>query len=261
MTVRAAIQGIARRHFPELYWGIKLFVAARQITTSGSPWSIVCLEDAALRTLIRRTLKDGGCGVDVGASGGEFTSVMVGTSGRGIHHAFEANPLVAQSLARRFRNRNVRVHNEAVSSEPGEAEFYSPPSNTGTGGLRITPSAAREGPISRFRVPVKRLDDYLGEISECRIIKLDIEGAELPALRGGRNLISRDRPLLYFECMNHTSLYGYGTKDICEFLSSLGYDVYDPFSYLGGLAPLSEEAFADRVRNVRNYNFVAAARR
>jgi FkbM family methyltransferase len=175
-----------------------------------------------------------------------------------MHHAFEANPEVAEVLAKRFRHKsNALVHCEALSSESGVADFYVPLANTGVAGLRVTPTATKEGKIREVRVPVKTLDDYLDDIDACRIVKLDIEGAELLALKGARRLISRDKPLVYFECMNHMDLYKYGAGDICDFFFPMNYSIRDPFSYLGGLSPLSKECFADRVANRRNYNFVA----
>ncbi|MDE6851600.1 MAG: FkbM family methyltransferase [Lachnospiraceae bacterium] len=39
------------------------------------------------------------------------------------------------------------------------------------------------------------IDDYFGE-EKCNYIKMDIEGAELPALAGGIRLIKRERPIL-----------------------------------------------------------------
>jgi len=259
MSLRTTIQALARVHFPELFWQLKLLVAARELTSCASAWSLNCLEDAALRSIIRTSLKKGGCGVDIGASIGDFTSVMASASEADTHHAFEANPAVAAVLARRFRHKNVVVHCEALSAETGTANFYVPLTNTGVGGLRITPTAAKEGQIKEVRVPVRRLDDYIDQIVRCCIIKMDIEGAELLALRGARSLILRDKPLVYFECMNHIDLYGYNVREVYDFFSSIVYEMHDPFSYLGGLSPLSKECFVDRVANRRNYNFVAVA--
>jgi FkbM family methyltransferase len=257
MSIRSGIQALARERFPQLYGQIKLLAAARELTRTGSPWSLNCLEDEALRTIIRQALRQGGTGVDIGASIGDFTEVMSSTSPHHTHHAFEANPLVANRLTQRFRGKNVMIHANALSAESGTTSLYVPPSNTGTGGLRITPAALKEGQISEVKVSVRRLDEYLDRIDQCRMIKLDIEGAELLALKGGSQLISRDRPVVYFECVSHMNIYGYGVADIFDFFAALEYEVHDPFSYLGGLAPLDKTCFADRVSNKRNYNFVA----
>lgn len=255
--IRARIQTFARERFPWLYGQLKLLMAARELTTTGSPWSLNCLEDEALRSIIRQSLKNGGTGVDIGASIGDFAAVMSSASEDHIHHAFEANPAVADILTRRFRRKNVVVHCEALSAESGIANLYVPATNTGVGGLRVTPSAAKEGQIKEVSIPVKRLDEYFDNIDQCRIIKLDIEGAELLALKGARRLISRDRPVVYFECVSHMNIYGYGVEEVYDYFSSLKYELHDPFSYLGGLAPLSKTCFADRVSSKRNYNFVA----
>lgn len=257
MKIQATLQEYANYFFPRLYSQLKLVVAARRFTTTGSPWSINCLEDESLRSIIRHTLKGGGSGIDIGASVGDFTAVMAGTSKNNVHHAFEANPAIAETLRRRFMGKNIIVHDVALSSEPGISNFYVSPKNTGIGGLRITPVAAKEGRVEEIKVIVKKLDDYLEHINRCRIIKLDIEGAELLVLLGAQQLILRDKPLVYFECAGFSDVYGHGIEDIYDFFASIGYEIRDPFSYLGKLAPLSKGCFFDRVSNRRNFNFVA----
>lgn len=44
-------------------------------------------------------------------------------------------------------------------------------------------------------IEVVSIDDYIGE-EKCNFIKMDIEGAEFPALLGAINLIRRERPIL-----------------------------------------------------------------
>lgn len=44
-------------------------------------------------------------------------------------------------------------------------------------------------------IDVVSIDEYMGE-RKCNYIKMDIEGAEFPALMGGINLIKRERPIL-----------------------------------------------------------------
>lgn len=51
-------------------------------------------------------------------------------------------------------------------------------------------------------VEVVSLDEYLGE-HKCNFIKMDIEGAELPALKGAMGIIKRERPILTI-CIYHS---------------------------------------------------------
>lgn len=44
-------------------------------------------------------------------------------------------------------------------------------------------------------VDVISIDEFIGE-NRCNFIKMDIEGAELPALKGAMNVIRRERPIL-----------------------------------------------------------------
>jgi hypothetical protein len=59
------------------------------------------------------------------------------------------------------------------------------------------------------------------------LIKLDVEGAELPALRGAQRLIERDKPyIIYEEAEDRDRAFGYEIKDLRSFLESLGYKIY-----------------------------------
>jgi len=59
------------------------------------------------------------------------------------------------------------------------------------------------------------------------LIKIDIEGAELLALRGAQRTIERDRPVIFYE--ENESAYqafGYTVADVRGFLKAFGYRLY-----------------------------------
>jgi len=58
------------------------------------------------------------------------------------------------------------------------------------------------------------------------VIKLDIEGSELPALEGGRGILEGKRPLLVIELNEVTArAFGYSVMDLLRFLWDRGYEV------------------------------------
>ena len=54
-----------------------------------------------------------------------------------------------------------------------------------------------EGEAIRIEVPVRILDDYA--LDNVSVIKMDVEGREIPALEGGARMIRRWRPTLLIE--------------------------------------------------------------
>ncbi len=59
------------------------------------------------------------------------------------------------------------------------------------------------------------------------LVKIDVEGAELDVLRGGRALLADARPLVVFEHVASAArLYGASSGEIWELLGSLGYRVF-----------------------------------
>ena len=75
-------------------------------------------------------------------------------------------------------------------------------------------------------VPVKRLDDLFEGYGTGRLdfIKIDIEGGELPALRGAEQCIRRYRPAVMVEINQGTyASAGYKPADVYAFFRSLDY--------------------------------------
>jgi len=160
-------------------------------------------------------LRPGDWVLDIGANVGQYTlrfSELAGAEGRVI--AFEpiietAEILVAMS--RRSRYRNIAVLNLAVSDRAGVLAFRVPASAAGLPDY----FQARVSSDGDRRVPCVALDD-LGFSHRIGLIKIDVEEHEVPVIRGMRNLIQRDRPILIIE--GHEGIYP-------EFLMAYGYEM------------------------------------
>jgi hypothetical protein len=71
-------------------------------------------------------------------------------------------------------------------------------------------------------VPVMTVDEL--ELSDLDMIAFDIEGAELPALKGAEKTIERCRPgMILLEVREHTAVHGYTVDDLYEWLRQRGY--------------------------------------
>jgi FkbM family methyltransferase len=182
--------------------------------------------------LIRQLLVPGDVCVDAGANIGYFTALAasrVGTTGSVL--AFEP---VAEYYDRlvALRDANpaypIRVHAHALGEREELAEIRIT-ADRNIGWNTMVPGLL-EGAEARAvrRVPVRRLDACLAELGVSRIalVKVDVEGFELPVLRGLSGYLERhrDRPVIL--CEVAPDLYprlGARVEDLFDYLGRFGY--------------------------------------
>lgn len=175
-----------------------------------------------------RLLKTGDCVLDVGANVGYYTLVaakMVGPTG--TVHAFEASPDVfpwLETNAALNPAANIRIHACAVTDQCGETRFHTARSDkTGFSSIR---DLGAEG-ASVATVPTVALDSMLDDLPAVRLVKIDVEGAELLVLRGMTNLIDRDQPFLISEIDDKfLQEMGFSATEMCAFLTERGYGLF-----------------------------------
>ena len=137
----------------------------------------------------RRDVRDGDVVLDIGANLGAYTLLFgqwVGDSGR--VYAFEPAPDARRGLAQHVVMNDVAarvvVRPEAVSAEAGTARFLA----SGTSGAnRLAARAGADG----TEVVTTTVDVFCASLGlRPRLIKVDVEGAELDVLRGARQTIA-----------------------------------------------------------------------
>lgn len=161
-----------------------------------------------------RFVKPGTTVLDVGAHYGTYTlalSRLVGPDGRVI--AIEPSGHAVEVLRRNLDLNdagNVEVVQAAVSDEPGEVTLHvhADPSRTSL--------TSATGTLATEVVPAVTMDALVaGEA--VGFVKIDVEGHELPALRGAATLLGRDRPVVQFE------MIAGATRDVWDLLAAHGY--------------------------------------
>ena len=82
----------------------------------------------------------------------------------------------------------------ALGEFEGEAEFARSTRSSGTSSLVFDERMLNKGAYERVRVPIRTLDNFsLPAIREATsaVLKIDVEGAELSVLKGGRRWLSQ----------------------------------------------------------------------
>jgi FkbM family methyltransferase len=147
--------------------------------------------DRGERQLLKKILFPGAVVVDVGANIGiysEFLSHCIGPTG--LVHSFEPSPDNFKRLRAATRNlSNVRLSEAGVGEYTGNSELYL--SET----LNVDHRSYVAHGDARRTIPIQMvaLDDYFKPGERVDLIKMDIQGSELHALRGASRVIA-DNP-------------------------------------------------------------------
>lgn len=151
--------------------------------------------------------------IDGGAHVGTWSALMAVHFRRVI--AFEPNPPTYEMLAGNTKDLgNVEARCQALMQRAGHVTVFPPRPNKVLTGWQVKPDAdgASDGVA---------IDDF--ELDHCGLIKLDLEGAELLALRGAEKTIRRCRPVLVVEFCGLSSRFGHSDRMIQGHLISAGY--------------------------------------
>jgi FkbM family methyltransferase len=151
--------------------------------------------------------------LDVGAWYGPWTHWLARAAKSVV--TVEANPELAD-FVRRTAPPNVTVVGAAASDEAGKATLWLPPGGKGTEGRA---SLHQQGDFGRStEVETIRLDGL--DVSDVGLIKIDVEGHELAALRGAEGIVKRWKPNLIVEVEERHS----PAADTLGLIESWGYE-------------------------------------
>lgn len=172
--------------------------------------------ELAKRRAFEAIVTPGAIVFDIGAHVGFYTllaAILVGRDGRVF--AFDPVPSNLWYLREHLRLNdvtNVTVVEAAVSNESGLAHFRE-------GATSSTGQISEDG-----HIPIRTvaLDDLVasGDVPVPQFIKIDVEGAELAVLAGGRMLLAEFHPTIFLGTHSATI-----HEQCCTFLRDLGYQL------------------------------------
>lgn len=218
------------------------------------------LYDLQTKSIMKRSLRADSNGIDVGCHDGEIMDLMLKFAPGGQHYGFEPIPSFADFLFKKYRRQNqVHIFPTALGEKQGSTKFTFVKSNPAYSGILQRKFDRKNEETEEIDVEIKKLDDCIPTDLKIDFIKIDVEGAELLVLQGGRSLIERCKPLVVFEHgLGAADIYGYGPEEIFEYFSPIGMQIYTLGAYLHKQQALSLAEFKQVFVKGSHYYFVAS---
>src|SRR6185312_15406161 len=139
------------------------------------------------------------------------------------------------------------VREAAVAGTPGTRRFTHVLAADTRSGFDVNGYEMQQ--VEQLEVEVCALDVALPADYAPSLIKIDVEGAEVEVLRGGRQVLAEHKPIVVFE---HDARGD--TGGVFELLvDTAGLRIFD----MDGDGPLSEAALRDKVTRNTHWNFIA----
>lgn len=187
-------------------------------------------------------VKPGDTVLDLGANFAYYTerlSRLVGSKGK--VYAYEPIPFtysVFKMLVKHFGLTNVTSYQKGVSNTSTTVKFTVPKMDIGTlstgqahisgrDDKNLTVRNKKIAGEETFDCEVVSLDEfYNSEIPGLSFIKIDIEGAELFALKGAEKILHKYQPVILIE-INPEFLTGFGlsSADMLNFIEQINYEI------------------------------------
>jgi len=229
-----------RRRYPELH---EIYVEQDRI-------------EQAMRRIIQ---PDSNC-IDIGCHIGSSLSLIMRSAPHGKHLAFEPVPEKAMWLSRKFPE--VEVKPLALGEKREKLTFYQDTSRPGFSGF--AKDLTSQDKVVELTVECDLLDNVVDAASSYAYVKIDVEGAELLVLKGARQIIARDRPVILFESSHDgAAKLGLRREDLfATFTEELGYEVFLLKDFLENRPPLTLNGFQQAaVYPFQAFNFLAVPKR
>lgn len=203
---------IGNKHYSIYLPNADIDYIQKKISTERQPYELEMLQD------IQANVSAGDLVLDVGANIGNHTLYLAAIAECKVV-SFEPNASLIEALRRSVEinqlSERVTLMPYGVGHSAGQGHFAAiMQENLGGQSIEIGEGDIRIVALDELELP--------GRVT---LIKIDVEGMELPVLQGAAGLIEKDRPLIYVECMNADHY-----KTISAWMESHGYTYWNTFN-------------------------------
>lgn len=181
-----------------------------------------CLVSLAKRGFSPQRIVDGGANV------GDFARCAASIYPLAKIHLVEPQPACHEALAQLAQDRHYSLHAVALGAEDAFIDLAIDPAGVTTG-AHVQPDDSSQNSAGCVQVPVARLDTLLAAeiVTEDRcLLKLDLQGWELAALKGAEHILDRIEVILT-EVSFFAQAYEPSIETLVHFLDEHGFALYD----------------------------------
>lgn len=174
----------------------------------------------------KKIIREGQSALDIGANNGYYSllfSHLVGNTGK--VYSFEPQEQAFNRLLRNLDEnhiKNVFTYQLALGDSDGELDLHISGIEDGESSfVPIEISSATK------KVRVTTLDSFIGKIG-ADIIKIDVEGWENSVIKGGRDFLSKNRPVIILEYnLRLQIMAGFRPRDLLDLLTGIDYNIFE----------------------------------
>ena len=219
------------------------------------------LYDAQTGAILERILAPDSHCVDVGCHRGTVLDEILRLAPAGTHLGLEPLPDLYAFLVDKYAHlSNVTIKDCALSDQTGPTTFQHVVNRPAYSGFLPRHYLFGHAEVVEVTVQRARLDDLLPPALPIRLIKIDVEGAELQVLRGSTATLQRWPPYVVFEHgKGAADRYGTRPEEVHDLFTACGMRLSRLGDWLDapGRTTFSRRAFARDFNRGRNFYYFA----
>ncbi len=213
--------------------------------------------DRLTKEIIQKIVKPDSVCVDVGCHKGEILDLFIEKS-KQKHYAFEPIPDMNKALKDKYGD-SINLFNCALSNEKGETSFNYVKNAPAYSGIKKRAYKVANPDIEKIPISLEKMDDIINSNDKIDVIKIDVEGAELNVLKGAKNTILSNEPIIIFECgLGASEYYETTPNDVFTFFKEVGMKIFLLKKWIKKEEHLQEEEFVDIFNQNKEYYFIAS---
>lgn len=145
---------------------------------------------------LRRTIRPGDCVIEPGANVGYITSLLSGLVGKnGKVYSLEPSRICFKKIATYLNKDNIKLMNVAIADIDGKLNFVDKEVVIAHGYSAFSTFSGKGGSDTEYEIETITVDTLMSvnKMDQVRLLKLDVEGAELMALKGAKKALAEKK--------------------------------------------------------------------